>query len=166
MELLRSDDAGGPHGGDATYAGAVAGWPMTAREVALWCGRHEHPLAGAVVAGWRDAEDVEAYLLYDGPELVGYGELWLDAEEDEVELARVIVAPSARRRGLGRRLITGLTARARLTGLAEVFLRVHPDNDAALHCYLGAGFAPVPAEQAAEWNVPQPVAYLWLRHAN
>ncbi|MGI5255185.1 GNAT family N-acetyltransferase [Actinacidiphila glaucinigra] len=166
MELLRSDDAGGPHGGDTTYAGAVAGWPVTAREVALWCGRHEHPLAGAVVAGWRDAEDVEAYLLYDGPELVGYGELWLDAEEDEVELARVIVAPSARGRGLGRRLIAGLTARARLTGLAEVFLRVHPDNDAALRCYLGAGFAPVPAEQAAEWNVPQPVAYIWLRHAN
>ncbi|MET9879097.1 GNAT family N-acetyltransferase [Actinacidiphila glaucinigra] len=140
-------------------------WPTTAREVALWCERHEYPLAGAVVADWRDAADVEAYLLYDGPDLVGYGELWLDAEENEVELARVIVAPSARGRGLGRRLIVALAARARLTGLAEVFLRVHPDNAAALRCYPGAGFVPVAPELAAEWNVPQPVAYVWLRHA-
>ncbi|MFE0632058.1 GNAT family N-acetyltransferase [Streptomyces sp. NPDC058864] len=168
MELLRADGSGGPsaptQGGGATYAGAVAGWPATAREVTLWCGRPEHPLPAEVVAGWRDAEDVEAYLLYEGRELVGYGELWLDADEDEVELARVIVAPSARGRGVGRRLIAALTARARLTGLAEVFLRVHPDNSAALRCYLGAGFSPVPAEVAAEWNVPQPVAYVWLRH--
>ncbi|WP_431962936.1 GNAT family N-acetyltransferase [Actinacidiphila sp. bgisy160] len=162
MELLRADEPGGP---EPAYARAVAGWTATAREVALWCGRQEHPVPDEVVAGWRDAEDVEAYLLYDGRELVGYGELWLDAEGDEVELARVIVAPSARGRGVGRRLIAELTARARLTGLAEVFLRVHPDNAGALRCHLGAGFLPVPAEQAAEWNVPQPVAYVWLRHA-
>ncbi|MFF7209210.1 hypothetical protein ACFZAU_01575 [Streptomyces sp. NPDC008238] len=55
--------------------------------------------------------------------------------------------------------------RARLTGLAEVFLRVHPDDAAALRCHLGAGFAPVTPELAAEWNVPQPVAYVRLRHA-
>ncbi|MDX2644988.1 hypothetical protein PV341_15735 [Streptomyces sp. PA03-1a] len=58
-----------------------------------------------------------------------------------------------------------MAARARLTGLAEVFLRVHPDTAAALRCHLGAGSVPVPAVQAAEWNVPQPVAYGWLRHA-
>ncbi|WP_431947045.1 GNAT family N-acetyltransferase [Actinacidiphila sp. bgisy167] len=162
MELLRAE--GHDRAGTA-YADTVAGWPATAREVSLWCGRQEHPLPGAAVAEWRDAEDVEAHLLYEGRELVGYGELWVDAEEDEVEIARVIVAPSARGRGLGRRLITELTARARLTGLAEVFLRVHPDNDGALRCYLGAGYVPVPAELAAEWNLPQPVAYVWLRHA-
>ncbi|MDX2710154.1 hypothetical protein PV350_46390, partial [Streptomyces sp. PA03-6a] len=78
-------------------------------------------------AGRRDAED---HLLHDGRELVGHGELRLDAEEDEVEPARLIVAPAVRRRGRGdgRRPVAGLAARARLTGLAEVLLRVHPDN--------------------------------------
>ncbi len=39
--------------------------------------------------------------------LVGYGELWLDAEENEVKLARLIVAPELRGRGLGQRLVRG-----------------------------------------------------------
>jgi hypothetical protein len=31
----------------------------------------------------------------------GYGELWLDTDEDEVELARLIVPPDRRHQGLG-----------------------------------------------------------------
>ncbi|MGC5009621.1 GNAT family N-acetyltransferase [Streptosporangium sp. DT93] len=107
--------------------------------------------------------DVSGGLPAAGP--IGYGELWLDIEENEVELARIIVAPGARGRGVGRELVRALTRQAGETGLADVFMRVHPDNDRALRCYRGAGFLPVDPALAATWNLPQPIDYVWLRYA-
>ncbi|MGJ6963631.1 GNAT family N-acetyltransferase [Streptosporangium sp. G11] len=149
----------------ATYAATVAGWPASSREVAMWCGRQEFPLPARVVDDWQRGEDVRSHVLLADGALLGYGELWIDTEEDEIELARIIVAPGARGRGIGRELVRGLAALARDAGYANVFMRVHPDNDRALRCYRGAGFLPVDAHLAAEWNVSQPVGYVWLRHA-
>jgi ribosomal protein S18 acetylase RimI-like enzyme len=59
-------------------------------------------------------------------------------------------------------MVTLLVARARDHHPA-VFLRVRPDNAPALRCYTAAGFKPVPAEQANEWNQSQPVPYTWLK---
>jgi ribosomal protein S18 acetylase RimI-like enzyme len=74
------------------------------------------------------------------------------------------VAPARRGRGVGRQLVTGLAGRV-LRHFPAVFLRVHPDNVAAPRSYAGAGFVPVPAAEAAEWNDGQPTRYVWLRHA-
>ncbi|MEV8585551.1 GNAT family N-acetyltransferase [Streptomyces sp. NPDC051180] len=145
------------------HAATVAGWPASADEVVLWCGRKEFPVPPETVADWQRDDDVRAHVLVEQGGVVGYGELWLDAEEDEVELARIIVAPGDRGRGLGRVLVRELLARALGTGYADVFLRVHPDNAPALGCYLGAGFTPVDADLAASWNEVQPVDYVWLR---
>jgi ribosomal protein S18 acetylase RimI-like enzyme len=143
---------------DATLAVSVAGWPVSAQESVRWCGRAD--VTPEVVAGWGAAEDVRVFTLMDAGEPVGYGELWLD--EDEVELARLIVAPARRRQGVGRRLVEALTDIARQhAGL--IFLRVHPDNAAATRVYRAAGFEPVDAATAAEWNQRQPVTYTWLR---
>ena len=144
-------------------AGLVAGWPRSAHEVLMWCGSTDFPVPAATVASWSQEDEVRSRLLVTGDLPLGYGELWLDPEEDEVELARIILAPAARGRGLGRVLTLALLAEARGTGHADVFLRVHPDNRPALRCYQGAGFVPVAPETAAEWNVPQPVDYLWLQ---
>ncbi|WP_328492325.1 GNAT family N-acetyltransferase [Streptomyces sp. NBC_00414] len=151
---------------DSTYAASVASWPRSATEVLMWCGLREFPVPERAVAAWQGEPDVAARVLVDGEQPFAYGELWLDAAEDEVELARIIVAPGARGRGLGRALVRGLLAEARLSGLSEVFMRVHPENAAALRCYRGAGFAPVGAELAEAWNAGQPVDYVWLRHAD
>ncbi|WP_223146377.1 GNAT family N-acetyltransferase [Streptomyces apricus] len=148
---------------DSKSAATVAGWARSATEAVMWCGAREFPVSGETVAAWQHEPDVTARALMDGERLVGYGELWLDIEEDEVELARVVVAPEARGRGLGRALVRGLLAEARLTGTADVFMRVHPDNAVALRCYRGAGFEPVDAGSAGAWNAGQPVAYVWLR---
>ncbi|GAA2389522.1 hypothetical protein GCM10010420_11540 [Streptomyces glaucosporus] len=149
------------------HAAVVAGWPRSAREALLWCGERDFPVPARRVAAWRRQDGVRARLLTEGGVPVGYGELWFDGGEDaggEVELARIIVAPDARGRGLGRALVRGLLAEALRAGRSEVFLRVHPDNRTALRCYRGAGFVPVDAASAAEWNTGQPVAYTWLRH--
>ena len=105
-----------------------------------------------------------AWVLVEEPDAhpVGYGELWLDEEEDEVELARLIVDPARRRSGLGRALVTHLVAAAAATGLSGCLLRVVPDNAPAIALYRAAGFAAVDPERAAEWNQGQPTDYLWF----
>ncbi len=138
----------------------VAGWPASAAETRMWCGLDE--VTAETVAGWTAQPDVVAYALEDAGELVGYGELWPDDEEAEVELARIIVAPGRRGRGVGRVLATALAGRA-LAHHGTVVLRVHPSNAGALRCYAGAGFSPVPPAEADEWNRGQPVPYAWLR---
>lgn len=143
----------------AEWAGAVAEWPGSVDEVRRWCSRDEVDVP--TVVSWATAPDVEAYGLIETGALVGYGELWLD--DDEVELARLIVAPDHRGRGVGRQLVAALTARARLCYPA-IFMRVHPSNAPALRCYAAAGYRPVQPQQAEEWNRGQPVAYIWLRH--
>lgn len=93
--------------------------------------------------------------------LVAYGELWVDDDEAEVELARLIVDPGERGQGLGRRLVIALADLAQ-SRHPRVLLRVHPDNVAARRCYAAAGFEPVAPHQAALWNAPQPTDYVWL----
>jgi ribosomal protein S18 acetylase RimI-like enzyme len=144
---------------DATLAATVAGWPVSAAESVRWCGRDD--VTPDMVRGWADDADVLAFALVDAGAPVGYGELWLDTDEDEVELARLIVAPAHRGRGVGRRLVEALTALARAHG-GLIFLRVHPDNAAAARVYRAAGFQLLDAATAAEWNEGQPVTYDWL----
>ena len=94
---------------------------------------------------------------------VGYGEIWEHPDADEAELARLIVDPARRGRGLGRLLATLLLAEARRLGWADVWLRVVPDNEPALRAYAAAGFRrATPAEELA-FNAGQPADYVWMR---
>ncbi|MFE5549563.1 GNAT family N-acetyltransferase [Streptomyces sp. NPDC056534] len=145
------------------HAITVAGWPASASEVVMWCGRQEFPVPTQTITDWQRDEDVQAHVLVEDERVVGYGELWFDAEEDEVELARIIVAPDNRGKGLGRVLVRGLLAQTVGAGYSDVFMPVHPDNGAALRCYRGAGFVPVDAGLAESWNAAQPVNYVWLQ---
>ncbi|MFE7077168.1 GNAT family N-acetyltransferase [Streptomyces sp. NPDC057620] len=151
---------------DPHHASLVASWPATPTEALMWCGAREFPVTQRTVSAWQREPDVTAYALVEDERPIAYGELWSDMEEDEVELARIIVAPGVRGRGLGRMLVRGLLAEALQTGLSEVCMRVHPRNTPALRCYRGAGFEPVDAESAASWNTGQPVEYVWLRHGH
>jgi [ribosomal protein S18]-alanine N-acetyltransferase len=127
----------------------------------MWCSRAEHPFPAEVVAGWSGQPDVAAYLLTDGDDPVGYGEVWSDDEEDEAELARLVVAEAVRCRRVWGALTAALVARA---GHDDVFMRVRSDNAVALAAYRRAGFTDVAADLQAEWNAPQPRPYAWLQH--
>ena len=65
---------------------------------------------------------------------------------------------------MGRRLVDRLAAMARASGRAACFLRVVPDNTAALTLYHSAGFTDVDPDLAVQWNRGQPAAYVWLEH--
>lgn len=154
MELVRFDPA---------RASQVSGWARSPGEVAAWCSRTEAPVPSEVIAGWGVAPSVTAYGVLDGDELVAYGELWVDDDESEVELGRLIVAPNRRGRGVGRRLTAAL-ANLAVRVHPAVFLRVRPDNEAALRCYAAAGFRRVGPDNEAAWNEHQPVAYAWMAY--
>ncbi len=59
---------------------------------------------------------------------------------DEAELLTIAVAPEARGRGLGHRLMAGFEAEAARRGAARAFLEVAEDNDAALRLYKARGY--------------------------
>lgn len=59
---------------------------------------------------------------------------------DEAEVLTLAVRPSARRRGIARRLLDLAMADASTSGAARMFLEVAADNEAAIALYRVAGF--------------------------
>jgi ribosomal protein S18 acetylase RimI-like enzyme len=118
---------------------------------------------------WQGQPWASPFVLLDGDDVVGYGEIWDDSEEDreqdEAELARLVIDPARRGRGLGRALTRALADEARQRGFAEVWLRVVPDNVAARRAYEAAGFVRATPEEEAEFNAGQPRVYVWMRDA-
>jgi len=150
---------------EGEYAATVAGWAVSAQEVALLTGREEYPFPAGILTSWRKiSEDIKAYLYFDGETPIAYGELWLDDDEDEVELARLVLAPDLRGKGIGTQFVRALLEPALSAGYSDIFLRVRPDNEPAIRAYLRAGFHPVADSLAAEWNAPQPINYTWLQY--
>ncbi len=58
----------------------------------------------------------------------------------EAELLTIAVAPEARRRGLGRKLMARFIYQAQLRGAERTFLEVAADNPAAIALYESCGF--------------------------
>ena len=72
--------------------------------------------------------------------LAGYGGLLAPEDSGEGDIQTLAVAPSARRQGLGRSLVTALLAEASARGAEEVFLEVRADNPTARALYDSLGF--------------------------
>jgi GNAT superfamily N-acetyltransferase len=82
-------------------------------------------------------------VVYQGETPVGCGAVrLLDAET--AELKRMYVAPTARGRGLGRRLVAALEAEARALGVRRLVLETGVRQAAALALYRATGFRPIP----------------------
>jgi ribosomal-protein-alanine N-acetyltransferase len=80
-------------------------------------------------------------LALDDPQgrLIGYGIGVLAA--DEGEILNLAIDTTARRQGLGRRLVDALVERMRKGGAEQVFLEVRRSNLAAIGLYRSAGFS-------------------------
>lgn len=73
-------------------------------------------------------------------DLLGFGQ-WFDKGYGLVRLARIIIAPNQRGKGLGRILCQQIMDNARTSMAVETFsLGVYRDNPAALATYLRLGF--------------------------
>ncbi len=101
-----------------------------------------HARAFTVPRPWAEAEfaallaDPLAFLLIEGDA----GFLIGRAVAGEAELLTLAVAPEARRRGLGGRLVARFLYQARLRGAETAFLEVAAGNSAALSVYRAHGF--------------------------
>jgi ribosomal protein S18 acetylase RimI-like enzyme len=148
---------------DADCTERVLGWITEAPEAERWAGVTEWPPTPDLLDDWHADPDVHAFLLI-APDAtsVGYGEIWVDAEESEAELARLLVDPGQRNRGYGRQLVSLLTDQARHRGFDEVWLRVRSENDQAIACYRAAGFVRALAAEEEAFNVGQPWPYVWM----
>ena len=94
---------------------------------------------------WTEAEiarllaDPLVFLLVEGDA----GFLMGRAVAGEAELLTLAVAPEARRRGLGRKLVSRFLYQARLRGAESAFLEVAEENAAARALYARTGFSEV-----------------------
>jgi [ribosomal protein S18]-alanine N-acetyltransferase len=77
-------------------------------------------------------------LLEEGESILGYAIMSLGG--DEAHLLNLCLDDTARRRGLGTRMLNHLMARAMGEGVRVLYLEVRPSNTAALQLYRRAGF--------------------------
>lgn len=76
--------------------------------------------------------------------VVGYAGLWFvpDPDGDQAHVTNIVVAPAARRSGIGTHLLAHLAARAIEHGCVSWTLEVRASNHAAQELYRAFGFAP------------------------
>jgi ribosomal protein S18 acetylase RimI-like enzyme len=145
------------------YADAVIGWMRSSREAAEWASLAPADVDRRVFSRWHAEAGVVPCMGVVGDAACAYGEVWEDHDEGEAELARIIVAPHRRGRGIGRQFVSLLVDEGERRGFSEIWLRVAPENAPAIACYAAAGFVRATAEQEAEFNTGQPRIYEWMR---
>lgn len=85
--------------------------------------------------------DNRTYLKAEDGVIVGFGGVMVVG--DEAHVTNLLVDPSRRRNGVGRRLLIGLIEAAAATGARQLTLEVRSKNAAAIALYSGLGLAPV-----------------------
>ena len=146
-------------------AAAVASWPLNSAEAETWAGQGTaFPVTPQQVVEWHaDRGTFPFEGRTEGMECA-YGQLWIDPNEEEIELARIIVNPVFRGVGIGCAFVQGLLRSCACYRRYAVLLRVCPNNISAIRCYTAAGFMPVSKSEETTWNQGQPVEYKWMRH--
>lgn len=145
-------------------AAEIAAWPLTAEECAAWAGqRARFPLDPDQFRIWHADMQVHPFTGLEADQLVAYGELWVDVAEQEIELARILVKPDCRGKGLGQAFVTALIKVASTYGIDDLFLRVLPENLAAISCYEKCEFIRLDRATQNAFNQGQPTEYVWMK---
>lgn len=127
---------------DATTADleVVASWICSQCECELWAGSGvRFPPEPDALAVQIDLANAASICLFEEQGLAAFGQL-LFRTPKRVHLARVIVRPDVRGRGIGRSLVQELLSRAAESGSLLVTLNVYRDNAAAIALYGDLGF--------------------------
>jgi [ribosomal protein S18]-alanine N-acetyltransferase len=88
---------------------------------------------GAFLYEMEQNRVARCFVMRDGAHVVAYVCLWEIG--DEVHITNIAVHPDARRRGIGRTLLTGVIDEARQHGARVVALEVRPSNHEARLLY-------------------------------
>lgn len=118
----------------------VAGWVRSAEACRHWAGaRVAFPVQLHRLADQIEFGEAESWCLPGDTGVVGFGQIVPKADARQ-HLARLIVDPHARGRGVGRALAERLLERALAKGALTVSLNVFDDNHPALSLYRSLGF--------------------------
>jgi ribosomal-protein-alanine acetyltransferase len=101
------------------------------------------------------------YLVAEDGGVAGYAGLFAPRGAREADIQTIAVAPQARRRGLGRALMTALIDEARARGARQLFLEVREDNPGAQTLYGALGFEQIAVR--AKYYQPDGVDALVMR---
>ena len=139
----------------------MARWDLSDADLRYWAGLSSgKENLSLKIASWLQESYVIAFAYESNGMLVGYGELWKD--DHEIEIARLLINPKFRRHGFGRDLTKALLEEAKQMN-QNIYLRVHPENFAALSLYSQSGFKLEDEIQQRVFNSNQPVQYTWMR---
>jgi ribosomal-protein-alanine N-acetyltransferase len=97
-------------------------------------------------------------------QLDGYAGLLAPVGAEDGDIQTVAVVERARRRGLGRMLVTELLAQAESRGARRVFLEVRADNPGAQHLYRALGFEEIGVRRG--YYQPEGIDALVMRHTS
>jgi ribosomal protein S18 acetylase RimI-like enzyme len=149
----------------AIKASKVLSWIQTPEELMNWAAKKEFPLSDITVfEQWHKDPEIQPYLLQQNKEDIGYGEIWYDANDNSVELARLVINPKYRRKGYGQELIKQLLNCIKDRGFQTVILRLFPTNKIAKSCYEKVGFRKMPPEAETENNADQSYNFEWMSY--
>ena len=129
---------------DPRCAGLVVSWVRTPEELFHLAPKTAPPLTTAKVLGWCWPQGYPLLLWPTGGELpIGYAELNpMRSDSRHFWLGHVVLDPRRRGQGQGRRFVQALLRwSAAELGARRLSLVVFPDNQAAVACYLKAGFS-------------------------
>jgi len=118
----------------------IAEWVETAKALERWAGPDlSWPTDGVTL--WReiDGGGLPSFCLVSERRPIAFGQLAIKGER-HYHLARIIVSPAHRGRGLGEELCRRLLAEARQRHAERITLNVFADNRAAIDLYRRLGF--------------------------
>lgn len=150
---------------DQKYASLILSWAESENDLFYWAAREDFPLDDvSVFPSWHADPDIEAWLIKDQDQVIGYGELWCEEEEPWAEMARLIIAPEVRGQGRGKQLVLALQEVLHQNQIFDEFhVRVMASNKRALACYQSAGFVPLTDEEQKKLNSSERIEYIWLK---
>jgi ribosomal-protein-alanine N-acetyltransferase len=105
-----------------------------------------HPWSADAVAASLAAPSCRAWVATSGIDVVGH--LLSTAAGGVADVLTIAVHPDAQRRGLGRALLAAAAAGWRDEAVAEAFLEVRADNEAAIALYRACGWRPAGRRRA------------------
>jgi ribosomal protein S18 acetylase RimI-like enzyme len=110
---------------------------------------------------WLDAKDQHGYVLIKNEKVIAYGEIWVDDDENDLELAHIIVHPDYRNKGIGKTFIQLLLNQCSEMTYPWIYMRMVPENEKAMNCYKGVGF-----EEDAILRHTYSSKWIWMKLKN
>lgn len=95
-----------------------------------------------------------------GGQIVGYGGVWLVI--DEAHVTTVAVEESARRQGIGERLMVELLEKSKAAGMACSTLEVRAGNEAAIKLYEKLGYKEISKRKGYYPDNKEDAVVMWL----